>query len=138
MFSRSRKRTHAGWPFWLLIVAWVCASSPQAAVSGMIGWVGEARHFSHQGRLQAQLAVLLTGEQTPTAMVAMQDEAPTPFNLPAPVASGCTKIHLAVQETHELRPPSVKQAAPWTGLFQVADTIRDQPPHEPPRVRPVV
>ncbi|MEO6750849.1 MAG: hypothetical protein ABIZ04_02820 [Opitutus sp.] len=139
MLSRSRKRSPAGWPFWLLILAWVCANSPQAAVHGVIGWVGEARHFSHQQRLQAELSVALTGDQASSVLVAVKDEATKPFNLPAaPVDSGCTKFHLAVQETKALPPPAIMAAAPWAGLIQVANTIRDRPPHEPPRARLIV
>jgi len=43
-----RPRLPALWPFWLLVLAWVCANRPQVAAYGLITWVGNARHFTHR------------------------------------------------------------------------------------------
>jgi hypothetical protein len=53
------------WPFWLLIAAWVCANSPQAATYAVLDWVASARHFSHQQQLAREVAHLLAGEKAP-------------------------------------------------------------------------
>ena len=56
------------WPFWLLIAAWVCANSPQAATYAVLSWMAEAGSFSHQKQLSREVAFLLAGEKAPVEM----------------------------------------------------------------------
>ena len=51
----------ARWPFWLLVAAWWCANTPQAATFEVILWLKGAACFSHQADLRADVASILTG-----------------------------------------------------------------------------
>lgn len=48
-------RFAAKWPFWLLVLAWICANSPQSATYHAIEWMTQARTFNHQERLAAEI-----------------------------------------------------------------------------------
>lgn len=135
MTTSSRHRSAARWPFWLLLAAWVCANSPQAATYALLAWLGEARHFSHQQRLTAEVASLLAGERAPGPGVAMTDAPAKPPAPPLPAEAVLKKLDLAVERTVG---PQFRQAAGkicgasgWT----MPDPRRAPPPHEPPRAR---
>ena len=51
--------------FWLLIVAWFCANTPQSAAWHAIQWIKNAGHFTHDAQLRVEVAALLTGEKSP-------------------------------------------------------------------------
>jgi hypothetical protein len=38
MRLRNRKGNPASWPFWLLVLAWICANSPQTAIVLPVVW----------------------------------------------------------------------------------------------------
>jgi hypothetical protein len=103
MFSRSCSPRHARWPFWLLLAAWFCANSPQAAMFAVVNWIGESRHFTHQQRLVSDVAHLLggvakekadvilaveTGLEHPQAPVVPRDAVLKKIDLSAPTEAG--------------------------------------------------
>ena len=93
------------WPFWLLIVAWVCANSPQVATYAVLAWLAEARQFSHQQQLTRDVAHLLSGEKTPareTTVVVASDRGEEKASRPAvPAASVLKKIDLSTEKLGE-------------------------------------
>ena len=58
--TRSRR-----WPFWALLLAWVCANGPQSAFYEAMVWVKAGSTFSHQARLTRSVAALLSGREAP-------------------------------------------------------------------------
>jgi len=58
---RRRPTLFARTPFWVLIVAWACANTPQIAALHALVWVKNAQHFSHQAQLRNDVAGLLSG-----------------------------------------------------------------------------
>lgn len=59
--GRHSQKRAAKWPFWLLVAAWWCANTPQAATFEMILWLKGAASFSHQAELKADVAAILSG-----------------------------------------------------------------------------
>ena len=137
MSSRSRNRSTARWPVWLLIAAWGCANSPQAATYAVLTWFGEARHFTHQQRLTAELAHMLTGETAPGLLAALKDAPTRPFAPTVPTDATLKKIELAVERTAEVLSPAVREGMRVARAMALPETGRAAPPHEPPRARPV-
>lgn len=133
MIFRPHKRRSAGWPFWVLIAAWFCANTPQVAVYEAVSWLGNARHFSHQQRLQIDVVSVLTGDKAVLHLTAADTPA-KPFLPVVPTDAVLKKIELAVQSTSELLPPIACPLARVESKSQVPDSLRDRPPHEPPRV----
>jgi hypothetical protein len=133
-----RKHTPAQWPFWLLVAAWFCANSPQAITFTVLGWMAEARHFTHQQKLTAEVAFLLAGEQR-EARVHEADTLPAkPFAPPVPTDATMKKIELAVHRTSEVLPPALRAMRRVVRSILLPDTLRAAPPHEPPRARLVI
>jgi hypothetical protein len=136
MLPHSRKRLPARWPFWLLIVAWVCANSPQSATYAVLTWLAEARHFSHQHRLTTEVAFLLVGEKptSTTAAFAAAPQTPAKSFPPAiPADAVLKKIDLAVPPTSELPFPVARSFAHDRITILPPDALTAPPPHEPPR-----
>jgi hypothetical protein len=75
--SRSLKRS-ARWPFWLLVAAWCCANTPQAATFELILWLKGAAYFSHQADLKAEVALILSGAPKAAHLIANQSVRETP------------------------------------------------------------
>ena len=138
---RATCTTPRRWPFWLLIAAWVCANSPQAATYAVLEWVASARHFSHQQQLSREVAHLLAGEKAPPrsrTIVATTEEPEAPRAFPpVPIGAVLKKIDLSSERGSELPDPSrvgVHHPRPsdWRGEIR-----RAPPPHGPPRFAPV-
>ncbi|HEX2855001.1 MAG TPA: hypothetical protein VHO24_17335 [Opitutaceae bacterium] len=134
----SRKRRSAGWPFWVLIAAWFCANTPQVAVYEFVSWLGSARHFSHQQRLQNDVVSVLTGDDASQLFMEGSEAPATPFLPVVPTDAVLKKIELAVHHTSELLPPPVRALARAESESLVIGALRDRPPLEPPRARLVV
>jgi hypothetical protein len=130
------RQPSARWPFWLLIAAWVCANSPQAATYAVLTWMAEARSFTHQQQLTFDVAHLLTGEEVPSKIVmaaaANNEQAPEP--LPA-VPSGAVikKIDLSAENTATLVRAAVISMRQESRDDRRDDALRAPPPHGPPR-----
>ena len=135
MSPRFHFRRPARWPFWLLLAAWFCANSPQAATYALLTWLGEARHFSHQQRLTAEVAAVLTGAEAPIVFAAVTAAPARPF---APLVAADTtlkKIELAVERTAEVLPPAEREKVRVARAMALPEPRRVAPPHDPPRAR---
>ncbi|MCR6656189.1 MAG: hypothetical protein NVV63_10330 [Opitutus sp.] len=133
--SRTRQRYRVRqWPFWALLVAWLCANTPQGAVTLAVIWAGEARTFSHQERLTATVAELLTGVAVKgvLAKAAELPEQPEREALPANVT--WKVMPLQVEQTGEFLPPRLREAKARSGEVADAGALRAPPPHGPPRL----
>ncbi len=75
--SRSHKPS-ARWPFWLLVAAWCCANTPQAATFELILWLKGAAYFSHQADLKVEVALILNGGSKTAHLTASQSVRETP------------------------------------------------------------
>jgi hypothetical protein len=133
MRRSSRKVTSASWPFWLLLLAWFCANSPPLATYAVLTWLSEARSFSHQQRIKADVARLLAGEDKPSSLARFQETQVPPSKPAIPTADVLKKSELAFEETADaVAPPArpnifVARTDRWKSLS------RAQPPQEPPR-----
>lgn len=74
------------WPFWALLIAWVCANGPQSAVYEAVLWMKGATHFSHQAQLTQRVAAMLSGREVPVdaarlaaAPLPVRDSSALPF-----------------------------------------------------------
>src|ERR1022692_529976 len=79
-----RKKGPAGWSFWLLLAAWLCANSPQSVAYSLITWAMRSQHFTHQERLKADVARLLTGKGAPPAPRLVESVPARPVAAPVP------------------------------------------------------
>ncbi|MFO1449566.1 MAG: hypothetical protein U1F61_15530 [Opitutaceae bacterium] len=61
-----RQGTFRRWTLWSLVMAWLCANGPQAAVYEAVLWVREAAQFTHQATLKEQVAAALAGRERPS------------------------------------------------------------------------
>ena len=120
------------WPFWLLIAAWVCANSPQAAIYAALSWMAEARHFSHQQQLKAGVERLLAGEQAPAA-VSATPAVPAERSPLVPSDAVLKKISLALERGTEVLPPNANRFGCGLADMPRPESPAARPPHEPPR-----
>jgi hypothetical protein len=127
------------WPFWLLIAAWVCVNSPQVAVYATLSWLAEARSFTHQQRLVADVAHLLGGGEAAPSRIAQtlarakahEPARPLP---PVPAEAVLKKMPLAFERTAEFLPPALRAGFPRAAAQACPENFRAPPPHGPPRV----
>ena len=126
-------RSTARWPFWFLLAAWFCANSPQAATYGLIVWLGEARHFSHQQRLSADVASVLAGHEVRPTLAAAHDLSQQPFALPLPAEATLKKFDLFVSTMGALLPPAARSLAPCETIALRPATPWRELLSEPPR-----
>ena len=133
MTPLNRKNIPPAWPFWLLIVAWFCANSPQSATFAVLAWAGEARSFSHQQRLSLDLARLLVGEGK-AVVVDSAEESPSPPLAPAiPTEATLKKIELTVEHLAKAEVPAQSDTERVVVVTRLDGLDRARPPHEPPR-----
>lgn len=133
---RSRPRTTPPrWPFWVLLAAWVCANSPQAATYAFLSWMAEARSFTHQQRLTAEVASLLGGgaAERETEMAKTETEAPNRPPTAVPAEAVLKKIQLSLELVAEVLPPALRADRRMIALSMPLKALRAPPPHEPPR-----
>ena len=126
------------WPFWLLIAAWVCANSPQAASYAVLTWIAEAQQFSHQQQLTRDVAHLLVGEKAsvrPATVVAVATEEDGKSSRPmVPATAVLKKIDLSTEKRMDGIRPSERIVALVLASERWGDALRAPPPHGPPRV----
>jgi hypothetical protein len=119
----------------MLVLAWLCANSPQEMTLRLVAWTQEARSFSHQERLKAEVASLLSGRQA---------EAPQLATQPIPVRPAATSVVLEVvlkkidfypALSFRILPPEARswRYGEWRGLPPAS--ARAEPPVPPPRAR---
>jgi len=127
-----------GWGFWALVVAWVCAQSPQAAVFGIVNWASGAAHISHHDRLvvEVERAISAGGESDAAVIAVVQSKADEERGKPValPMGSVVEKLFLALAERERLVGEEVPEvifgrAEDWfLGL-----SAAGEPLHPPPR-----
>ncbi len=142
MTSRAAQSTAAArWPFWLLLVAWVCVHSPQTVMPTVLTWLAEARSFSHQRDLSRSAAYVLAGEKAPSrvsealALVqAAQQDAASNAPISVPSTAILKKIDLATERQIDVGLPAERKALGCQVELDYSSRQRAQPPHAPPRV----
>ncbi len=138
MSPRLRNSSPRRWPFWLLFAAWFCANSPQAAVLAALNWMEHARHFTHQQRLEREVAQLLGGKAkaAATARLAQKESAPARAHpLAVPPDAVLKKIELGEPaEVMRGTLPRRANAFAWREVRVPASPARE-PLTEPPRRR---
>lgn len=137
MSPRSSSHAAPRWPFWLLLVAWVCANSPQIAIFTALTWLDGGRDFSHQQRLTQQVAFLLGGETAPGIVAKVVEEAPAQPLPPLPPDAFAKKIQLSVERVAEFLPPALRAGYREVAELECVDELRAPPPHGPPRLNQV-
>jgi hypothetical protein len=102
-------------------------------VSSAVIWVGEARSFSHQQRLTADVARVLVGEE-PAPISAGLHNVPSEGAKQA-VASNETvkKVELAIESSVHWLARDTVEPAKTLRVLPFLSTLRASPPHEPPR-----
>lgn len=125
-----------GGAFWALVVAWLCAQSPQAAVFAVGEWVRGATHISHQDRLVAEVeAAISSSDEADVSVVSGAKSKEGSGKTMALVAGGLLeKLLLALAERDRLAgdgPAEVilERAEDWDFLAG----REDEPLHPPPR-----
>jgi len=93
------------------LAAWFCANSPQAATYSFIVWAGDSRHFSHQERLRADVALLLAGRPAPGAPRAVSAAPARPFAPPVPAEAVLKKLDLSAPIAVEGAAPGIRALA---------------------------
>jgi hypothetical protein len=120
--------------FWLLLAAWFCANTPPVVTFHLMVWTGGARHFSHQGRLKADVALLLSGKKLPAAaqeLVSVPTDKPAAPALPA--GNVIKKIDLYASATLESARPAVRELKFPARCNREPDRARAEPLLTPPR-----
>lgn len=121
------------WPFWLLMVAWVCANVPQTALFATFAWLADARHFNHQQRVTLEVARLLGGEAgaDPIELSSAEGERTPP---PLVTTDGAAKkIVLALEPTSTALASAWVSGSEASGGVGAPEARREPPPVEPPR-----
>ncbi|HVS51641.1 MAG TPA: hypothetical protein VHD62_04740 [Opitutaceae bacterium] len=132
MASPPRRPPPARWPFWLLLAAWFCANSPQPAVYAAMGWLMEARHFSHQRALTLEVARLLSAAPAETPRVARAETKPAvPPALPADAV--LKKRELACVPLSRSDGPRESTVNFAVASWRCPAPRGCEPAHEPPR-----
>ena len=132
-----RLRRFARCPFWLLIAAWLCANTPQAASWHVLLWVKQAQHFSHQQNLRSEVAALMSGQPSNTdnsSRYVAQPASSKTSEIPMLPADFAVKKILLSMETASpaTRPLVAPQRWREGGLRTVTDHVTDVP-SPPPR-----
>jgi len=124
-------RYAAGWPFWLLIAAWVCANVPSTVMSGSFRWVVGTGHFSHYGELRQSVAALIAGEPPALAAPATDEHRSLP-EVPPVERTPKKTLFALVSPTPIILGTVTPPTRPTAALQPVAAPSRDVP-HPPPR-----
>jgi len=133
MVPSARSRPTPRWPFWLLIVAWVCANGPQMACFEVVTWMKGASHFTHQMRLAQSAAELLNGEEKPETRLEVAQAAAEPALPAVPPEATMKKIELAVPECRD-DALAGRRVDPFHEHVVLAPaTVAADVPHPPPR-----
>ena len=137
MFARRQNSVLPQWPFWLLLAAWFCANCPSTAVHTALGWMVEARSFTHQQRLTMDVARVLTGEKISSpvaeAVARAQDETPAQRLPPCTVDTEVKKLEFSLEKTTEILPVARRANRYLVGSWVCPDPRRNPPPHGRPR-----
>jgi hypothetical protein len=117
----------------MLMVAWLCANSPQEMTLRFVTWTKDARSFSHQDRLKAEVAALLSGQKSETPQLATTPAAPRPAAAPIVVETVLKKIDFHPAFSLRIFPPTAQSWRQGEKPGQKLASIRIEPPVPPPR-----
>jgi hypothetical protein len=125
------------WPFWLLIVAWVCANTPQPAMYALLTGIAEARQFSHQQQLTRDVAHLFAREKAPAretiaTATPLQHDTKT-SGVAVPAGSVLKKLDLTTEQRVGLVAPVWQVTRYARTSARWSDALLPPPPHGPPR-----
>ncbi|HEY9250761.1 MAG TPA: hypothetical protein VIO38_16590 [Rariglobus sp.] len=130
-----RSSRFACYPFWVLIVAWLCANTPQVALWHAILWVKQAQHFSHSSQLRSEVYALLSGQPIDhsSRYGAQPVESETPSKPAVAADFSVKKILLSLEATSPVT-PSLLVPQRWSegGVGTMAEHVADVP-YPPPR-----
>jgi hypothetical protein len=133
MPRKARAPSSPQWPFWLLLAAWLCASTPQTATYIVLTWVSEARNFTHTERLTRDVAFLLGGEKEHRILDAAKEVPPAKPVPPMPAGLAAKKVDLSLERTCEVLPPALRAMPRFVSTPAPGGILRAAPPTEPPR-----
>jgi hypothetical protein len=128
-----RQRSPSGWPVWILFAAWLCANSPQDLTFSVMGWVGNARHFSHQERLKSEVAFILSGRKPESVALSVKPAPARPLVPPVVTEVVLKKIDLYVSLSAEPAPPGSRGLGYRDQSELPPDSIPREPLSPPPR-----
>ena len=126
-----------GWPFWLLVLAWVCANGPQVIVHEAVVWVKGVQTFSHQARLMAEVEEAMHERSEPAMLASKPVDAERPEAPAMPVETAVKKLTLASQPA--MRAPGALSEAQGilTGRdWETPAGLAVETPYQPPRDGP--
>ena len=122
------------WPFWLLVLAWVCANGPQVIVHEAVVWVKGAQTFSHQAQLVAQVEQAMSAQNEPAMLAAKPTDAERSEVPAMPVETALKKLTLAAQPAMNAARPSAGAEVFLTGLnWETPAAVAVETPYQPPR-----
>jgi hypothetical protein len=127
----------SGWPFWLLIAAWFCANSPQAATYSLIVWAKGSQHFSHQERLKEDVARLLTGKEASSAPWIAGSAPALPFAPQVPIDGVLKKLDLTAPLAVDAIAPGIRELDYAEPFVREPSGARYEPLLPPPRARAI-
>jgi len=118
-----------------LVAAWLGANSTPAINFTLLSWVAEARTFSHQARLGAEVAALLAGEEsTSKANQISENSGHQPQLPPALVDTAFKRFDLALADRCLLPTDDSAKRESYPREIDGMSRWRAAPPHGPPRI----
>jgi hypothetical protein len=133
MTARLRHRSSLAAAFWLLIAAWLCANLRPGSVGAALSWLAEGRHFTHQHRLTASVAMLLGGERETPVVAKSKPQSKPPASPALPGEFNTRKLEYALERADRLPPPSMHKAGYFAFEPDESSELRAPPLHGPPR-----
>lgn len=129
----ARRSIPSSWPIWLLFAAWFCANSPQSVTYDLMLWIRDARHFSHQERLKADVAAILSGNGGKVASRVVKTPARPPAP-PVPAEAMMRKIDWCAPITITSVAPPLPELILPSEFVRAPNRARPEPLLPPPRV----
>ena len=117
----------------MLVVAWLCANSPQEMTLRLATWTKDARTFSHQERLKAEVAALLSRTNAEPTQLAAQPIPSQSMTVPVVVEVVPKKIDFYSPLSVQLPLPQVRKERRREYERRPFDLARAEPPVPPPR-----
>jgi hypothetical protein len=126
-------RISVRWPFWLLVVAWVCANGPQAATYAVLSWLHSAPSFKHQQRLTKDVVSLLTHRGAHAAVKQGATQVPARPLAPVPDEAVLKRLDLSCERVVEVASETSGASRVRAPEELCPPSRRPAPPHDPPR-----
>lgn len=124
----------ARWPFWILLAAWWCANTPQAATFELILWFKGAAHFSHQQQLHSDVASLLGGGRHAPRRDLSKAASQPPPSAPLLVKVTVKRVDLSVQAEDQAEAGGESGQPILATNARIPDRLTVAPLLRPPRL----